>query len=107
AAQLTARATALEGVAGRPEAVQGRLVKGYPAALINDLAVPLETESLERAEDAVRAAGHDARRVEILHAHQPAAALVAGVEVAPHRGEKRTEVQIPRRGRGEAADVLP
>jgi hypothetical protein len=94
-------------VSGRPEAVQGRLVERHSAALINDLAVPFETKSLERAEDAVCAAGHDARGVEILDAHQPAAALVAGIEVASHRGEKRTQVQIPGRGRGEAADVLP
>ena len=43
--------------------------------------------------------------VEVLDAQQPAAAVLAGIEVAAERGNQRTEMQRPGGRGGEAADV--
>src|SRR6202011_4470099 len=51
-------------------------------------------------------ARYDARSVEILHPHQPLATVMARVEVASDGRQKRSEVQVARRGGGEAAYVL-
>jgi hypothetical protein len=51
-------------------------------ALIYDITVPVEAESLQGAQDAIRAAGHDARCIEVLDADQPAAAMMARIEIA-------------------------
>src|SRR6185369_10294271 len=56
-------------------------------------------------QDPVRAAGDHARRVEILDAKQPLAAVVARIEVASDGRQKRAEVQVARRRGGEAAYV--
>ena len=59
----------------------------------------------ELREDELVGAGHAARRVDVLDAHQPAAAVRAGVEPAGQRGHQRAGVQRPG-GRGrEAPDV--
>jgi hypothetical protein len=50
-------------------------------ALIYDITVPVEAESLQGAQDAIRAAGHDARCIEVLDADQPAAAMMARIEI--------------------------
>ena len=50
-------------------------------------------------------AGHAARRVDVLDAHQPAPAVRARVEPARQRGDQRAGVQRPGGRRREAAAV--
>ena len=88
------------------ELLQGGQVRRDPAALIDDFAVPLEAEPFQRAQDPVRTAGYDAGGIEILDPQQPPAAMVAGVQVAADRREKRSQVQVARRGGGEAAYIF-
>ncbi len=65
----------------------------------------MQPETLQRAKDPIGAAGYDARSVEILDTDEPAAAVVACIEITSDRGQKRPKVQIPgRRGR-EAAYI--
>jgi hypothetical protein len=78
----------LEGVAGRLELVRGSNVYGNALALIYDLAVPVEAESLQGAQDAICAARYDPRGIEILDADQPAAAVMARIEIASDRGQE-------------------
>ncbi len=49
--------------------------------------------------------GSFARRVEVLDAHQPAAAAAASVEEAADGGDQRTEMERPARGRRKATAV--
>ena len=70
--------------------------------LKDDLPVPRQAEALERAQDVVGGARHDARRVEVLHAHEPAAALRAREEPRAERGDEAPEVQRPGGGGREA-----
>jgi len=69
-------------VAAGLELLQRRKVEGDPAALIYDFAVPVESETLQGAQNAIRTARYDAGSVEILDTHQPLAAVAAGIEVA-------------------------
>jgi hypothetical protein len=94
-------------VAAGLEPLQRRQVKGDPAALVDDLAVPLQAESLQRAQDPVRTARDDAVSVQIFDPQQPLATVVAGIEVASDGRQERAEVQVARRGGGEAAYVRP
>jgi hypothetical protein len=95
----------LEGVACRLELVQSSNVYGNALALIYDIAVPEEAESLQGAQDAIRAAGHDARCIEILDADQPATAMMARIEIASNCRQKRAQVQVARGGGGEATYI--
>jgi hypothetical protein len=70
------------------ELVQGGDIPGNPATLIYDVAVPTETECLQRAQDPVRAPGHDAGSIQILDPDEPAAAVMARVEIAPDGGQE-------------------
>jgi hypothetical protein len=99
-------AAALEGAAAGLELVHGRKIKGDAAALVYDLAVPVQAEGIQGSQDPVRAAGNYAGGVEILDPQQPAAAMVAGIQVAADRRQKRSQVQVARRGGGEAAYVF-
>jgi hypothetical protein len=94
-------------VAGGLELLQRRTVQGDPAALIYDFPIPVEAETLQGAQDAIRTARYDAGSVEILDPQQPLATVVAGIEVASDGCQKRAEVQITRRGGGEAPYVKP
>jgi hypothetical protein len=65
----------------------------------------MHAESLQRAHDPVGTARYDAGRVQILDPQQPLATVVAGIEVASDGRQERAEVQVARRGGGEAAYV--
>src|SRR5258708_37798803 len=72
---------------------------------MDDLAVPPEAESIQRAQDFVGGAGYAARPVEVLDAAEPAAAGRTGIEPARHRGNERAHVQRPGGRWGEPPDV--
>src|SRR6185503_10012657 len=92
-------------VGARAQVLERAQVERRAAALVDDFAVPGETKPLERVQDLRRRARQVARRVEILDAHQPAAARRARVEPARERGNERPEMQRTG-GRGrEPADV--
>src|SRR5262245_31868804 len=61
---------------------QRRFVGFRAGALVEDRTVPFEAEPFERAQNIVRCSGNYARRVEILHAHEPFAALRTCLEIA-------------------------
>ena len=58
------------------------------SALIDDIAVPVEAETFQRSQDASRAPGHNTGCIEILDADQPAAAVMACIEIAADRSQK-------------------
>ena len=67
---------------------------------MQDRTSPLEAEQVECADDLVRAAGNDARSVEILDAQEPLAMGLARAEIAANGGNEGTEMQrTGRRGR--------
>ena len=87
------------------QARERRLVGGLARALVNDGTVPFEAEPFQRFDNAFRGARLFPWRIDILDAHQPAAALAARLQIAGGRGEQGAEMQWPG-GRGrEAPDV--
>jgi hypothetical protein len=56
--------------------------------LIYDITVPVQAETFERAQDAISAAGYDARCVQVLDADEPAAAMVTCIEIASDRSQE-------------------
>jgi hypothetical protein len=64
------------------ELIQSSNVCVAALALIYDITVPVEAESLQGAQNSLRAAGYDPRRIEIFDADEPAAAMMACVEIA-------------------------
>jgi len=100
---LAAGAAAPVGLSGK--AVERGLVVRRAAALVLDRAIPGEAEPVQRAQDCVGSPRLHARRVQVLDAHQPAAARRARVEPARERRHQRAEMQRTG-GRGrEPADV--
>jgi hypothetical protein len=77
--------------------VQRGVVFVCARALVHDRTLPIHPARFERLQDVVRSAAHDSRRVEVLDAHEPRAAVRARFEIAPDRGDERAEVQRPRR----------
>jgi len=67
--------------------------------------VPAEAVSAQRLQDVFGGAGNFTITVNILDAHQPLAADMAGVAVTCQRRQKRAEVQRAGRRRGEASAV--
>jgi hypothetical protein len=80
------------------ENLQRRVVVREARGLKDDLAVPSQAVTLERAEDLVRGSRHDARRVEILEANQPPASRGAGEQPRAQRGDEAAGVKGPRGG---------
>src|SRR6185312_13774837 len=80
--ELAARAAALERMAAGAQRFQCLGIKIGSAALVNDLAVPPETEDLEGPQHLFGAARHHARAIQILDPHEPAAAAAAGIDEA-------------------------
>jgi len=62
------------------------------AALVFDRAVPVQREGFERFQD-LPGAARNAARVKILHPHEPAAAVAAGIEEARACRQERAQVQ--------------
>jgi hypothetical protein len=78
------------------ELIQGSNVYVVALALIYDITVPVQAESIQSTQDAIHAAGHNTRCIEIFDAQQPAAAMVARIEKTSDRCQKRAEVQVAR-----------
>ena len=106
ALQIGARASAVEDEPLGAQFHQRRLVQRDPLRLHGHFAVPLQSVSTERAEDVVRRAGNDARRVEILNPHQPPPARAASEHPRSDGRDEAAEVQRSGGRRGEAADGL-
>ena len=81
------------------------MVEVETLALDDDLAVPLEAETGQRADDDIGSAGDAALRIDVLDTQQPLPAVGARVEIAADGGDQRTEMQRPSRRRREAAAV--
>src|SRR6185312_17053395 len=80
--ELPTRAAAFERAVRGAQCLQRLGIKVRAAALVFDLAVPQEPEGLQHSQDLVGAAGYDTRTVEVLHPHEPAPAVAAGVDEA-------------------------
>ncbi len=79
--------------------LQRRVVVRETPRLKSDLLVPRQAVALERSENLVRGSRDDARRVEILHPHEPAPAVRTGEQPRAQRGDEAAKVQGSR-GRG-------
>ncbi len=89
----------------RFERFEGCAVPVGLLALVFDRAIPGEAEVLQGAQDIGVAAGFEAGEVQVLHAHQPAAAVMAGIQVAADGSHQGAQMQGAGRRGGEAADV--
>ena len=102
---LAAGAAAGEKRAAVPQPVERRAVSIAAPALADDRPVRLEPEGCQRPQDLVRGAGNLARRVEVIHAHQPLAAARARVGPTADRRDQRAEVERAG-GRGREAAAI-
>ena len=64
-----------------------RLIGVAAAALIDNFAVGMHAAGGERAQDVIGGAGDTARRINVLDAQQPCAAVMARIGVTRHRGD--------------------
>ena len=62
-------------------------------ALINDLFIPVQPISFQRAEDIIGSPFDGARDVQAFDAYQPLSLMMFGVEIAANGGYQRTEVE--------------
>ena len=92
-------ATAFAGVAIAPveQLLQIVPVVVETLALVDDIAVPFETEGFEVAQDLVGGAVDDARCVDVLDTQKPASVLRFHVAIAGQRRHQRAEMQGSRR----------
>ena len=70
------------------ELMQGRNVYVATLALIYDITIPVEAETLQGAQDAVRAAGNQTWCIEVFDSDQPAAAVMACIEKTSYGREE-------------------
>src|SRR5690349_7253692 len=87
------------------QALERVLVEGHAPALPDGRLVGHHAEAGEGIEDIFRRAGNGARAVDVLDAHEPRAAMRAGVEPACQRADQRAEVQRACRRRRETAAI--
>ena len=87
--RLPVFAAAIAGIhqPGCFEAVEGVLIQVVTAVLIGDFAIPLKTESFERAQNVGSGAGHFARGVKVFNADQPFALMSARVGIGGDGGQ--------------------
>ena len=103
---FAARAGTRVDVAIELQTDERRVVDIEPPALNQDFSVPLEAESIQRAQDGIGGTRHRARPINVLDAHQPFAAMCPRIEITADGGDKRTEMQRPGRRRRKAAAIL-
>lgn len=72
-----------------------RVVCVEPSALNQDFAVPLEAESVQRAQDAVSRTRDRARSIDILDAYQPFAALRPRIKITADGATSRPKCSGP------------
>src|SRR6516165_6578849 len=100
-----ARAAALERQPETGEPPSGGRVALDALALVEKLPIPGEPVRLEDTKDLAGAVGDDSWAVQVLDAHQPAPAVMAGIDIAAERGEQRAQMQLAGGRGGEASDV--
>jgi hypothetical protein len=54
----------------------------------------MQTESFESSKNPIGASGYVAWSIEVLDTDPPLAAMMAGVQVAAHRGEQRAQMEV-------------
>ena len=87
-------------MAGVAQTLESFEIGIFASALIEHLAVPLESESLQRLKNVSRGAGLHSWRIHIFHADQPLSFVRSRVEIARGCRYQRSEVQRScRRGR--------
>ena len=93
----------------RARRLQGvkRCVVGISAmVLILHRAIPFQPIRFQRTQDCIRRTGRDSRRIQVVDAQPPLAALRFSVEKTTERRQQRTEMQWPGGGRGKAATIV-
>ena len=85
---LAARAGARVDVAIELQTDERRVVDIEPPALNQDFSVPLEAESVQRAQDGIGGTRHRARPINVLDAHQPFAAMCPRIEITADGGDE-------------------
>jgi hypothetical protein len=100
---LAPAAAAGVGQAGGQQLVQRRLVGRAAGGLPQRRRVGHQAQRGQLAQDHLAPAGQAARGVDVLNAHQPAAALGAGVQPAGQRGHRAAGMQRAGGRRGKAA----
>ncbi|VTQ98862.1 Uncharacterised protein [Pseudomonas aeruginosa] len=103
--KLLARASAGVGQAAAQQLLDHCGVVREAFALPLHRAVPFEAVALQGFQDRLLGARDFAGRVEVLHAHQPAAADGTCVQVGGDGRHQGTEVQVAAGRRGEAAYI--
>ena len=86
--QVFPRATAGVGKSAVEQGVQGCIVCGSAFALINDVAVPLETIGFQRVENELSCTDLLARRVNVLNTNKPEPVMGPGLQVAGNGGDQ-------------------
>ena len=67
--------------------------------------IPLHAELVELFQDRLACTGDHAGRVEILHAHQPFAAMGSRIKIARHGGDQRAFVKRAAGAGRETPDI--
>jgi len=67
---------------------KGFLVGGSALALVNDVFIPVQAVSFQRAENFIGSTLDGARGVEVFDAHQPLALMMFGIEIAADGGDE-------------------
>ena len=85
---FAARAGTRVDVAIELQTDERRVVDIEPPALNQDFSVPLEAESIQRAQDGIGGTRHRARPINVLDAHQPFAAMCPRIEITADGGDE-------------------
>src|SRR6185312_4097267 len=104
-AELASRARAAIHESLRDKLRKRRFICVATRRLAPYLAIPFESEALERGQDSIGGARARARLVDVLDAQQPLSARSACIGVARHRGDERSEVERTGGRGGEAAAI--
>ena len=105
AREIFTRATAAVGLTlihqNRERSVVGRTILALP----DDITVPLESVSFERAQNQIDGALLLPRRIDVFNTKKPESVMDSGLQVAGNGRDKRAEVQRTGRRVSEPADV--
>src|SRR5688572_8703543 len=103
--ELAAAAAAVQCQSELRQSIERRVILRGARALAQDRPVPFETKSIQIGDNLFDRTWPFTRRVEILDAQQPSTPPGTGLQVAADGREERTEMEWPRRARGEAPAI--